>query len=112
MARRRIPDSKKCKGSSLVPFNPYELPEERHARRLSHALSFQQEIEKRCTEFGYSVTVTNHGHHWKFTFGRKVMEWWPSSAKLVKQYQYRRGVHTFDFEQAWDQVHKYFQETT
>ncbi len=63
-------------------------------------LQHSQEVEAWCFERSVRVTITNHGHHWKFIYtGGRQAEWWPSSAKLVFNRQYKKGIHCHDYGQ-------------
>ena len=52
-----------------------------------------------CSRYEIELTVTNDGHHWKFEREGKLAEWWPSSAKLVFDKHWKRGIHCHDIEQ-------------
>jgi hypothetical protein len=43
--------------------------------------------------------IKNEGHHWIFQRDKLRAEWWPSSAKLVFDKNWNRGVHTHDYKQ-------------
>jgi len=72
---------------------------ERHYRRLDSNLSAREEMEWFCHKHNIKFRVRNDGHHWQFKKNDKLIEWWPSSAKLVVFQQWDRGVHVFDWQQ-------------
>jgi len=62
-------------------------------------LKHSEEVRAWCFDRAVTVTITNHGHHWKFLYKGKVAEWWPASAKLVFDRLYRNGIHCHDYGQ-------------
>jgi hypothetical protein len=87
--------------SKLVPHKKGESRYSRHQRRLVSACKSKEEVEKWCEECGLSLTVTNGGHHWRFTRVdlQVFVEWWPSSAKMVIDKKYDCGIHCHDYTQ-------------
>lgn len=85
--------------SQLIPYQPGESALYRHGRRLMTNLAHSGEVTAWCFERAVTVTISNHGHHWKFIYGHKLAEWWPSSAKLVFERTYHQGVHCHDYGQ-------------
>jgi hypothetical protein len=108
MSRKKIPDQISVGRSELVPYKKGESSGARHDRRKGHALKNKEELFLWCQQHGIKLTITNHGHHWKFVRGDRLCEWWPSSAKFVVDLNYRKGIHVHDFTQARDQVAKAF----
>ncbi len=108
MTRRRKPDATKCTGKNSVGFRQGESWPERHARRLKAALEHRQSVENWCGRNGLELTITNRGQHWVFRKGQRIAEWWPSSAKLVIDQKYGRGIHTHDWAQLLLQLDKAF----
>lgn len=92
-------DVKSLGPSKLAPFVPGEHPRDRHDRRLSTAVSMLNNLMSWCEKVGLNVKVTNQGHHWRFTNQEWLIEWWPSSAKLVVNRKYSRGIHCHDVHQ-------------
>ena len=86
--------------SAVVPHVKEESWRQRHQRRLYVNLRHSSEVQAWCFERSVRVTITNHGHHWKFMYcGGRQAEWWPSSAKLVFDRRYRQGIHCHDYGQ-------------
>lgn len=102
------PDTGSAGRSKLVPFVPGEDPGARHDRRLNANLSRQEDVREWCKVAGVRLTIKNHGHHWRFVRGKQEAEWWPSSAKLVIQRNYDRGIHVHDHLQALARLRKHF----
>jgi hypothetical protein len=110
-ARMGIPDRRKAGRSSLVPFRKGESGAKRHARR--HALNLQRESEVRrgCQSLGLTLQIKNDGHHWCFSRGAFLAEWWPSSAKLVINKQWENGIHCHDHQQVLREVQQSLHDT-
>jgi len=102
MGRRRIPDKHNAGRSTIVHWKPGEDGGERHDRRLRENLHWRGKVEDLCNAWGISFEVKNSGHHWIFKHGKRVAEWWPSSAKLVLDKKWDSGIHTHDWSQVLD----------
>jgi len=76
-----------------------ETASERHIRRLTYNMSQVAHITAWCTHQEIAISITNNGHHWKLEYHKKLAHWWPSSAKLVFDKHYKRGIHCHDIEQ-------------
>ncbi len=98
--RERIPDASKAGRSSVVPYKVGEGARRRHYRRLHANLGYETAVQKWCAEHGFAMRITNEGHHWQLRKGQFVAEWWPSSAKLVLNKAWQRGIHCHDYKQA------------
>jgi hypothetical protein len=99
-AMSRHSDIKSLGRSKVVPYIEGELPADRHVRRLEAAMHhrWQTRLENWCTGNGCTLIISNHGQHWRIT-GNLNAEWWPSSAKLVMERRYDRGIHCHDVAQ-------------
>ena len=102
-------DIKSVGRSTLIPYDPNETKKERHDRRLRENLANRQKLIDWCGACGIQGFITNEGHHWRFVREKKLAEWWPSSAKLVKQKNWNRGIHVHDYEQAKRLLGEYFE---
>lgn len=98
-------DTRSLGKSDIVPFIPDEGPKERHTRRLTTNLAARQGLITWCAEKSVALSINNEGHHWKLSKDKVVAEWWPSSAKLVINNKYDRGIHAHD----WLQVVAYLE---
>lgn len=104
MARRRDKfadrNTPKVK-AKIVKFDPAEDWKSRHERRLTTNLAYEATMREWCEMHRIVLGIFNNGHHWKMTLvDGRVVEWWPSSAKLVFFKQYRGGWHVHDYMQA------------
>ena len=85
--------------SKVVPYREGESSPNRHKRRLNEACKALGDVVVKCKQFGIAVDTFNNLQHWRFTSSHVYAEWWPSSAKLVFNRDYKRGVHCHDWEQ-------------
>lgn len=99
-SRNRRPDRRSAGRSKLIPFVPGEEDRIRHYRRLTVNLDNREVVEAWCAEWSVALAVKNEGHHWIFTHGESIAEWWPSSAKLVFNKRWNHGIHVHGFRQA------------
>lgn len=102
--RERHADRRTLGRSARVPFDPTEAAADRHWRRYGSAAEAQAEVESWCRRRGVSLRVLNRRQHWQFRIktpggARHLAEWWPSSAKLVFDQRWARGVHCHDVDQ-------------
>ena len=98
--RRRRPDKKFVGPSEVAPFVPGESAMERHARRKGIALASVPAFESWCEANDWKIEVKNNGHHWIMVHRDGTLaEWWPSSAKLVLEKRWNKGVHCHDVDQ-------------
>lgn len=96
----RYQDVESAGKSVLVPRRRRETMEQRHNRRYRSAIEMVNWVRNKCAWNGWSLRVTNNGQHWQFRFGNRLAEWWPSSAKLIFDKKWKKGVHVHDWEQA------------
>lgn len=98
--RKRNPDKYKLGRSSIVPYIASESWETRHRRRKDKALLGQPKVEKWCAVHKWRLRINNNGHHWIFnTHQGKMIEWFPSTGKLVVGKSWKQGIHCHDVEQ-------------
>jgi len=98
MARYR--DVTQAGRSRLVPYRRGEDARDRHRRRAQRNRAARGRMVSWCDAIGVRLTVHNRGHHWRFVLpdGRAI-DWWPSSAKLIIDQQWRKGIHVHDYQQ-------------
>lgn len=72
---------------------------ERHWRRLQKNKEHLDKFRQWCLEFGCDFRYLNNGEHWKVKHGTTCFDWWPRSAKLIVNQQWKRGVHVHDYMQ-------------
>lgn len=87
--------------SNVSHFRIGEDPKDRHDRRLRKNLANRDTVEGWCKGHGISIQIKNEGNHWIFTKDKKKVEWWPSSAKLVINKDWKNGIHTHGFDQVF-----------
>ena len=78
---------------------PGEESGRRHSRRKGLALEREDRLESFCDKHGLVLTIANNGHHWKMEGETLLVEWWPSSAKLVFNKDYPHGIHVHEVAQ-------------
>lgn len=98
--RKRFKDKFNVGKSSTVPYIESEGWKERHERRKSVAAQRMGEVNVWCQKHKWKFRVANNGHHWIFTTHEsKMIEWFPSSGKLVIGKNWRNGFHVHDVQQ-------------
>ncbi len=108
MVRRRpLPDSDSMGRSNIIPFSPLEGFRKRHRRRLKANLQYEPEIRAWCQRNRWILAIKNRGHHWIFSRGDTVIEWWPSSAKLIVDKRWKEGIHCHDYKQVLKLLGRY-----
>lgn len=97
--RARYKDVKQVGQSALVPFQPNESWQDRHARRKEENLRHESEFKQWCRENQWILKVANEVHHWMLKRKQQYIQWWPSSAKVVINEKWDQGIHCHDYEQ-------------
>lgn len=109
MSRKRRKDDFASAGrSDVCPFIPGEPAGQRHSRRLHTNLRGEADVRRWAESHGINFDIFNQGHHWKFWRNTLSVDWWPSSAKLIRNKRWNGGVHTHDFKQAMAIVAEHF----
>jgi hypothetical protein len=115
--------------SKVAPKNPDHGYRRRHRHRHAVALTLRSGLERWARKYGYDLEVKNREQHWILkgpilnglrrtlvshrmacqpfarAFSRLlskmdlVVEWWPSTAKLVFDRRYHIGIHVYDSRQ-------------
>ncbi len=96
--------------SNLIPRHDGEDFKDRHSRRLRSNLPHEEELREFANSRGITFTVKNKGHHWAFKRGNERLEWWPSTAKLVKNQKWKQGLHVYDHQQVLTLLRNFFPE--
>ena len=107
MGRRSDNYLPRAERSNKVPFKEDETWQERHDRRKDAALSEEDEMKVWADEHFVDLEIKNHGHHWVFTRDKGVVEWWPSSGRLVLNRNYRKPSKAHDTDQAKERIGKW-----
>lgn len=110
MSRRRHRFGDRSKSDAKPVFQPkgYEDHKARHARRLEFNLQAQDKVKEWCKENNVTLQIKNNGHHWIFVREKGLVEWWPSSAKMVVGKKWNHGIHVVDYTQALHELAKVF----
>lgn len=85
--------------SKLCPKKKDELATDRHHRRKLFNSKRFTVVRDFCNEHGLRLKITNGFHHWQASKNGRVVEWWPSSAKVVIDKQWQKGIHVHDYKQ-------------
>jgi len=99
-------DRRSAGRSNVVPYVPGEYSGDRHRRRLRANLDLESDAATAARSVGLHLKIFNDGHHWVFSAQSFVAEWWPSSAKLVINKQWNRGIHCHDWQQVLEEIEK------
>ena len=92
--------------STVSPYKQGEPAKKRHARRLQQNKERLDIVLKWCDANGVSLEIKNDWHHWQFIVSGKTFDWWPSTAKLVIDQNYKRGIHVHDYTQVMKIIEK------
>ena len=104
MPNRGFRDRLKAGRSAIVPYLAGEDPGDRHERRLRANLQHEQDVREQAAARGLSLCILNDGQHWILSQFGFLAEWWPRSAKLVFNKQWKRGVHAHDYLQVFREI--------
>jgi hypothetical protein len=96
--RIRYDDTSSLGKSNLVPYRKGEEPKPRHDRRLATNLNWKNELTRWAWVNGFRAEIKNEGHHWILKNSPIRVEWWPSSAKLVINQEWDKGIHCHDYK--------------
>ena len=106
--RSRITDSQKIGKSKIVPYKDCETAGERHQRRFETNNRNKIIVQTWCKENRFVLDVKNGGHHWIIKKKNILIEWWPSSAKLVINKEWYNSIYCHDYLQLIDLLSKKF----
>ena len=108
MAKYR--DKRTVGKSDIVPYKKDEDPKDRHRRRKNTNMAHADELGDWCKDRGIHLLVFNGGHHWQARLGRTMIEWWPSTAKVVMDKAWNQGIHCHDWQQFRGLIEKHIEE--
>lgn len=94
--------------SALIPKVRGEASKQRHQRRKGQNLNHIKEVGEFCSKNGIVLHVTNDGHHWQAIKGKRIVDWWPSSAKAIVNKNWGAGIHVHDWGQFIELLKKKF----
>lgn len=100
--------------STLCPKRKDELESssDRHFRRKIFNEKQFSVVEEFCQNRGLRFRLLNCKHHWQVSRENTMVEWWPSSAKVIINKNWGRGVHCHDYEQFIGILKKQFKGKT
>ena len=111
MRRTRYTDVRSAGRSRFIPYLKGETAAQRHERRKQENLAQEGLLRQDMEKLGLTLKVTNMGHHWKMTRIGLIVEWWPSTAKLVFNKEYHEGIHCHDRFQVVSLIRSHLQAT-
>lgn len=76
----------------------------RHRIRKAKANSNNDKAREAIERAGATLEIKNSGHHWIITFSNDVWEWWPSSAKLVRNKTWKQGIHVHSWQKVLETI--------
>lgn len=85
--------------SKLFPKTYCEEPKSRHRKRYTFNNTHAEKVRHYCYANGIKLEIKNNGHHWIALKSPNLLEWWPSSAKVVLNKCCGRGIHVHDYMQ-------------
>ncbi len=95
-------DVKNLGRSRIAPYKENETVSERHERRKNINAKRKRHLSTWCQINGIKIEIKNDNHHWILTRGKNRAEWYPSSAKLVINQQWNKGIHCHDYQKLID----------
>lgn len=101
-------DTKTLGKSNLCPFIQGEDSKGRHSRRKGFNMEHVKKVDEICQAKGLKLKVKNGGHHWQVSGGGKLLDWWPSTAKLVFDLNFKKGIHCHDYKQFIEKIKGHF----
>lgn len=82
--------------SKFVKGVPFKI---RHAQRFLVNDNTADEFKEHCGKQGYVLRILNEGEHWQVKHGGNCFDWWPRTAKLVINQNWKNGIHVHDHTQ-------------
>lgn len=73
-------------------------------RSRGNADSAVLEIVKWCDEAGVTFTRFNGGLHWRFEHASGIVEWWPSTGKMVDDKKFEQSKIAQDWKEMLSHV--------
>ncbi len=77
-----------------------ESAKDRHYRRLQTNKEHQDKFKAWAeADKNIEYRILNNGEHWQVKTAGKQFDWWPRSAKLIIDCQWKKGIHCHDYTQ-------------
>lgn len=70
------------------------------------------QIRNNCNKHGYQLIITNHGEHWQFRHKNLLVEWWPSTNRLVRDKNYNSSRKFAKDHNIWSIVYDHLKTAT
>jgi len=102
----RFKDTQKAEGVSEFKPVRSEGYKSRHTRRLINANRQHDQLKEWCDVMGVAFRTANNELHWMLRYEGHGAEWWPSTAKLVIDKQFKQGIHAHTVHQVMDTLAK------
>jgi hypothetical protein len=83
-----------------------------HQRRYRQAFSSVEFAVEWCADRVIALTIRNDGQHWSFTRGDQLVEWWPSSGKVVVNKRWNSAKHADNWKRLVPILEKNLRERT
>lgn len=105
MPRRR---RKRYRDTDAIPSNGTGVIEpdwrKRHRKRKRDANRQYRKAGIAFASIGGWLAVLNNGEHWQIHFPKgRLLQWWPSTAKLVVNEEWKKGIHCH----TWQDLFRY-----
>ena len=99
MTMGTYPDVGSAGRSKRCPYIPGQPRQEARQRRLTTAIEDLDRLVKWAVENHIAMALRGEGQHWILRAGRRRIDWWPSSAKMVRDQEWARGIQVHDVDQ-------------
>ncbi len=99
-------DKKFLGRSKLIPYIPGEVAIKRHSRRLAINISYWEVFHDYLHRHNFNCSQSQDQEHWTIYNGKEYYEFWPRSAKLIRNRKYRHGIHSHDILQVLEVIFK------
>jgi hypothetical protein len=101
-------DKTKCKSEAeIIQYKGGEGWKKRHKRRLDANKEYLDKFRNWCEKKGFTFNIFNNNEHWQVKSATKVFDWWPRSAKLIINQQWKKGIHVHDYTQLIECIENY-----
>ena len=112
MTMGTYPDVGSAGRSKRCPYIPGQAKQEARQRRLATAIEDLDRLVKWAVENQVGMALRGEGQHWILTAGRRRIDWSAeggSSAKMIRDQQWARGVQVHDVDQLIRLAARHFQ---
>lgn len=96
--------------SNLIKISDQEKTRKEHKIKLKINTCGIKTVEKWCIDNGWHLKIHNNGVHWNLSKQEKIIDWWPSTSKYVRNKKFNQGAICYDYEQLIQFLEKEFDE--